>query len=85
MQPYSDPAREATRQRVNGWIRGSGRFDAVVDFDAAVRDPANETMLNPLYDSGDFLHLNPAGYVAMADAVDLSLFETFRDGVDGEV
>lgn len=85
VQAYSDPAREATRQRVNEWIRTSGRFDAVVDFDAAVRDPANETMLNPLYDSGDYLHLNPAGYVVMAQAVDLSLFEKFKDGVDEEV
>lgn len=85
VQAYSDPAREVTRQRVNEWIRTSGRFDGVVDFDAAVRDPANETMLNPSYDSGDYLHLNPAGYVAMAQAVDLSLFEKFRDGVDEEV
>ncbi|KAL2287228.1 hypothetical protein FJTKL_05737 [Diaporthe vaccinii] len=85
VQAYSDPTREVTRQRVNEWIRTSGRFDAVVDFDAAVRDPANETMLNPLYDSGDYLHLNPVGYVAMAQAVDLSLFEKFKDGVDDEV
>lgn len=85
VQAYSDPTREVTRQRVNEWIRTSGRFDAVVDFDAAVRDPANETMLSPLYDSGDYLHLNPAGYVAMAQAVDLSLFEEFQDGVDEEV
>lgn len=84
VQAYSDPTREITRQRVNEWIRTSGRFDGVVDFDAAVRDPANETMLSPLYDSGDYLHLNPAGYVAMAQAVDLSLFEKFRDGVDEE-
>ncbi|KAI3392808.1 hypothetical protein diail_5157 [Diaporthe ilicicola] len=81
VQPYSDPAREVTRQRVNEWIRTAGHFDAVVDFDAAVRDPANETMLSPLYDSGDYLHPNPAGYVVMADAVDLSLFEKFKDGV----
>lgn len=85
VQAYSDPTREVTRQRVNEWIRTSDRFDAVVDFDAAVRDPANETMLSPLYDSGDYLHLNPAGYVAMAQAVDLSLFEKFKDGVDEEV
>lgn len=85
VQAYSDPGREATRQRVNGWICGSGRFDGVVDFDAAVRDPANGTMLDPSYDSGDFLHLNPAGYVAMAGAVDLSLLETYKYGVDGEI
>ncbi|POS78070.1 GDSL-like Lipase/Acylhydrolase [Diaporthe helianthi] len=85
VQAYSDPTREVTRQRVNEWIRTSGWFDGVVDFDAAVRDPTNETMLSPLYDSGDYLHLNPAGYVAMAQAVDLSLFEKFRDGVDEEI
>lgn len=85
VQAYSDPTREFTRQRVNEWIRTSGRFDGVVDFDAAVRDPANETMLSPAYDSGDYLHLNPAGYVAMAQAVDLSLFEKFRDGVEEEL
>lgn len=85
VQAYGEPAREVTRQRVNEWIRTSGRFDGVVDFDAAVRDPANETMLSPLYDSGDYLHLNPAGYLAMAQAVDLSLFDKFRDGVDEEV
>ncbi|ROW01682.1 hypothetical protein VSDG_02201 [Cytospora chrysosperma] len=85
VQPYSHPNREATRQRVNAWIRDSGRFDGVVDFDAAVRDPANATVLNPLYDSGDHLHLNPAGYVAMAAAIDLGLFESFVDGVDGEI
>lgn len=82
-QSYSDPERERTRQRVNDWVRGSGRFDGVVDFDATVRDPANATVLNPLYDSGDHLHPNPLGYEVMADAVDLGLFEKFQDGVDG--
>lgn len=82
-QAYSDPERERTRQRVNAWIRDSGRYDGVVDFDAAVRDPANATILNPLYDSGDHLHPNPQGYEVMADAFDLGLFEKFRDGVDG--
>lgn len=80
-QTYSDPNREAQRQRINDWIRTSGRFDGVVDFDAAVADPANATQLNPLYNSGDYLHLNPAGYVVMAAAVDLSLFVKFKDGV----
>lgn len=84
-QAYSDVNREATRQRVNAWIRGSGRFDAVVDFDAVVRDPANATMLNPLYDSGDHLHPNPLGYQVIAEAFDLGLFEKFKDGVDGMV
>lgn len=58
------------------------RFDAVVDFDAVMRDPANATMLNPLYDSGDHLHPNPLGYRVMADAFDLGLFDQFKDGVD---
>lgn len=84
-QVYSDPERERTRARVNAWIRSSGRFDAVVDFDAVVRDPANGTVLNPLYDSGDHLHPNPLGYEAMADAFDLGLFERFKDGVDGVI
>lgn len=80
-QAYGEPAREVARQRVNKWIRGSGRFDAVVDFDAAVRDKANATMLRKEYDSGDYLHLNPAGYKAMAAAVDLKLFQKFAGGV----
>ncbi|KAL2022677.1 hypothetical protein VTK56DRAFT_4758 [Thermocarpiscus australiensis] len=84
-QPYSDPAREAQRQRVNAWIRSSGRFDAVVDFDAVVRDPRNETQLRPEYNSGDYLHLNPAGYKAMAEAVDLRLFAKFAGGVQAMV
>ncbi|KAM7207642.1 SGNH hydrolase [Naviculisporaceae sp. PSN 640] len=57
-------------------------FDAVIDFDALVRDPKNTTQLAPQYDVGDYLHLNPAGYEAMGAAVDLSLFERFRDGVE---
>ncbi len=84
-QAYSDPERERQRPRVNTWIRGSGRFDGVVDFDAAVRDPANETQLDPRFNRGDFLHLNPDGYEAMAQAVDLSLFSKFAGGFRGMV
>ncbi|KAL2124514.1 hypothetical protein VTJ04DRAFT_879 [Mycothermus thermophilus] len=84
-QVYGEPARETQRQRVNKWIRTSGRFDAVIDFDKAVRDPKNGTMLRPEYDTGDYLHLNPTGYKAMADAVDLSLFKKFEDGVSAMV
>ncbi|MDR7278871.1 SGNH/GDSL hydrolase family protein [Catenuloplanes atrovinosus] len=62
-------AREATRAALNGWIRTSGAFDAVVDFDAALRDPANPTALLPAYAHTDFLHLTDAGMRAMADAV----------------
>lgn len=81
-QAYGEPEREKTRQRVNEWIRKSGRFDAVVDFDKAVRDRGNATMLDKRWDSGDYLHLNPDGYKTMAEAVDLRIFERFTDGVD---
>ncbi|GAA1304037.1 SGNH/GDSL hydrolase family protein [Saccharothrix xinjiangensis] len=75
---YDDPAgyREAARQAVNDWIRTSGRFDAVVDFDRAVRDPGWPRALRADCDSGDRLHLNPTGYRALADAVPLELFTT---------
>jgi lysophospholipase L1-like esterase len=73
---YDDPAglREASRQAANAWIRGSGVFDEVVDFDAAVRDPADPRQLAPAYDVGDHLHLNPTGYAAIAAAVPPRLF-----------
>ena len=71
---YYTTAHENARQTVNHWIRTSGAFDAVIDFDAAVRDPATQTNLAAPYNSGDGLHLNPAGYQAMAAAIDLSLF-----------
>jgi lysophospholipase L1-like esterase len=66
-------AAEATREAVNTWIRTSGAFDGVIDFDAAMRDPADPLRLNPAYDSGDHLHPNDAGYQAMADAIDLAM------------
>jgi lysophospholipase L1-like esterase len=73
---YDDPGglREASRQAVNQWIRTSGRFEAVIDFDRATRDPANPRQLLPAYDTGDHLHLNPTGYKAIADAVPAHLF-----------
>jgi lysophospholipase L1-like esterase len=67
-------AGERMRQEVNRWIRESGEFDAVVDFDAATRDPAAPTKLRAAYDSGDHIHPNDAGNKAMAEAVDLKLF-----------
>jgi lysophospholipase L1-like esterase len=70
---YSD-AGEQMRQQVNAWIRGSREFDAVVDFDAAVRDPAAPTRLAARFDSGDHIHPNDAGNEAMAAAVDIGLF-----------
>ncbi|MBP0458176.1 GDSL-type esterase/lipase family protein [Streptomyces montanisoli] len=66
-----DANEEAARQGVNDWIRSSGVFDAVVDFDAAVRDPADPHRMLPKYDSGDHLHPGDAGYRAMADSIDL--------------
>jgi lysophospholipase L1-like esterase len=73
-QAYYTPSREAARQQVNAWIRNGGAWDGVVDFDQALRDPAQPTRLNPAYDSGDHLHPNDAGYQAMAQAVPLNLF-----------
>ena len=70
---YYTPAGEATREAVNTWIRTSGAFDGVVDFDAAMRDQADPLRLNPAYDSGDHLHPNDIGYQAMADAINLQL------------
>jgi lysophospholipase L1-like esterase len=66
-----DAQEEAARQGVNDWIRGSHAVDAVVDFDAVTRDPADPHRLLPAYDSGDHLHPNDAGYAAMGDAVRL--------------
>jgi len=69
--PLSDhysPAKDAVRRQVNDWIRGSGAFDAVVDFDAVLRDPAHPSRLSPAFDSGDHLHPGDAGYEAMAKA-----------------
>lgn len=68
---YGTPAGEAQRQALNTWIRTSGAFDGVVDFDAALRDPQHPDLLQARYDSGDHLHPSDAGYRAMADAVDL--------------
>ena len=70
---YSDKG-EQIREAVNDWIRSSGTFDGVADFDKATQDPANPTHFNPAYDSGDHLHPKDAGYKAMADSIDLSLF-----------
>lgn len=69
---YTD-AREAVRSAVNQWIRTSGAFDGVVDFDSAVRDPAKPTWLRGEFAKSDHLHLTDAGYSAMGQAVDLSL------------
>jgi lysophospholipase L1-like esterase len=65
---------EADRQAINTFIRTSGVFDGVIDFDAALRDPAHPDQLLPAFDSGDHLHPSPLGYRAMGNAVPLSLF-----------
>jgi lysophospholipase L1-like esterase len=75
---YDSADHETARQAVNAWIRTPGNFDAVLDFDAAVRDPANPVALLPVYESGDHLHLSVAGYERLADVVDLELFSAVR-------
>ncbi len=70
---YYSEEKEAKRQAVNEWIRTSGAFDGVIDFDAATRDPGNPKRLRAEFDSGDHLHPNDAGYKAMAESVDLEL------------
>jgi lysophospholipase L1-like esterase len=72
---YFSTEGETKRQAVNKFIRAGGAYDAVIDFDAVVRDPAHPERFLAMYDSGDHLHPNDAGYKAMADAIDLSLFK----------
>ncbi|WP_093399010.1 SGNH/GDSL hydrolase family protein [Sphingomonas sp. OK281] len=71
---HPDAANEADRQAVNAFIRTSGLFDAVIDFDRSMRDPAHPDRLSPAYDSGDHLHPSEAGYRAMGGLVPLALF-----------
>lgn len=70
---YYTAAGETKREAVNTWIRTSGAFDGVIDFDKLMGDPADPETLNPAWDSGDHLHPNDAGYQAMADAVSLKM------------
>lgn len=72
---HPGPLSEADRQAVNGWIRAAGHFDAVLDFDAIVRDPQHPDRLLPEYDCGDHLHPSPAGYKALGSAIPLGLLE----------
>ena len=71
---YYTAAGEAKRQALNDWIRTGKAYDAVFDFDAAVRDPAHPARTLPQYDAGDHLHLNAAGYKVVADTIDLGVF-----------
>jgi lysophospholipase L1-like esterase len=72
---YFTPEGEAKRLALNEFIRSGGMYDGVIDFDKATRDPAAPAKINPMYDSGDHLHPNDAGYKAMGEAVDLGLFK----------
>lgn len=71
---YYNNELEAKRLKINDWIRNSGVFDAVIDWDEVVRDPRNPSRLRQEADSGDHLHLSDEGYRMMAQAVDLKLF-----------
>lgn len=71
---HPGPLSEADRQAVNQWIRAAGHFDAVIDFDAVMRDPRHPDDLLPAYDCGDHLHPSVEGYKAMGGAIPLDLF-----------
>jgi lysophospholipase L1-like esterase len=73
---YFTARKERVRQAVNHWIRSGGKFDGVIDFDRALRDPRRPSRLLPAYDSGDHLHPNDAGMQAMAEAIPLQLFRS---------
>jgi lysophospholipase L1-like esterase len=75
---HSGPAERADREAVNAWIRAPGHFDAVIDFDRVIADPARPERLLPKYDCGDHLHPSPAGYAAMGQSIRLSLFDSVR-------
>jgi lysophospholipase L1-like esterase len=74
-QGYFAPDKEAKRLAVNSWIRTSGVFDGIIDFDRVLADPAHPSAIAAAYDSGDHLHPNDAGYRAMAESIDLKLFQ----------
>jgi lysophospholipase L1-like esterase len=74
MNRPNSPAVDARRRAINQWIRTSGAFDGVIDFEAATRDPAQPDRFLPANDSGDHLHPSSAGYKAMGESIDLSLF-----------
>ncbi len=72
---YWTPEKAKVREAVNEWIRTGKAFDGIVDFDKAVRDPANPNKVKPAFDSGDQLHPSDAGYKAMGEAIGLALFQ----------
>ncbi|MFC6841253.1 SGNH/GDSL hydrolase family protein [Xanthomonas theicola] len=73
---YYSADKERVRQQVNAWIRDGNGFDAIIDFDALLRDPAHPTRMLPAFDSGDHLHPGDAGYAAMAEAAARVLGDT---------
>src|SRR5262249_51547328 len=73
-QGYFSPDKEMKRQAVNRWIKSSGAFDDLIDFERAIADPAHPTAIASAYDSGDHLHPNDAGYRAMGESIDLKVF-----------
>jgi lysophospholipase L1-like esterase len=73
LEGYYNEEKEAKRLAVNEWIRTSGAFDGVIDFDKVVQDPANPNKILPEFNKGDDLHPNDAGYEAMANAIDLDM------------
>jgi len=78
LEGHYSPRKETVRQALNRWIREAGAFDAVVDFDAVLRDPAQADRMRPGLDSGDHLHPGDAGYRAMADAIPLHMLLTSK-------
>jgi lysophospholipase L1-like esterase len=72
---YFTPEGETKRKALNQWIRTSGAYDGVIDFDMVVRDPSAPGRINPAFDSGDHLHPGDAGYKAMGESIDLALFK----------
>jgi lysophospholipase L1-like esterase len=72
---YFESQGEEKRERVNAWIRTTNVFDGVIDFDAAIRDPAMPEQIKAPYDSGDHLHPSDEGYKAMAAGINLALFD----------
>ena len=78
LEGYYNDEKEAKRVAVNDWIRNSGAFDGVIDFDEVVRDPENPKRIRAQYNSGDHLHPNDAGYEVMANSVDLGLLDEMQ-------
>jgi lysophospholipase L1-like esterase len=78
IEGYYNTDKEKKRETVNDWIRHSGAFDGVIDFDAVARDPNRPTHILATYDSGDHLHPQDDGYKAMAESIDLKMLTTTK-------